>query len=321
LAEWSDILGVGRPGCDSKEAKVWVLYNTEMEKKNDTLLQNSVWLMIVTASSVGYGEVYTTTMIGRGVAILCGFWGVVLNALMTGSLSQLLQWTNMEMTGQKLVRRQRLDLRLRTIAVAIIEHWWLDLRKKRGQKKNWGVFECFAPEDSRAKQEHLFHALRVCRKDRERDLDEYSGMSHKLDVIGSKFAQMEDHIGVIAWDLMSNEVHNSNSSGLHWDQWAEARIRGDLYAASELQRKSDDAEVERARRGHEQVRKALNEATTLNGATGTPSQHASPSMKPNKQPNFTATFSLKPTQQQMTPNPNLAQKLKDHTRVKSPEHL
>jgi hypothetical protein len=300
----SDILGVGRPGCDSREAKVWVLYNTEMEKKNDTILQNSVWLMIVTATSVGYGETYTTTLIGRGVAVLCGFWGVVLNALMTGSLSQLLQWTNMEMTGQKLVRRQRLDLRLRAIAVAMIERWWFDLRKKRHARKKWGVLKCFAPEHSRAKQEHLFHELRVCRQDRERDLDEFSGMSHKLDVIGSKFAQMEDHIEVIAWDLMSNEVYHS--SGLHWDQWAEARIRGDLYAASELQRKSDDAKVERAGRGHEQVRKALN------GATGTSSLHASPSLEPNKQPRPPG-----PPQQQMI----LAQKLKDHTRGKSPEHL
>ena len=280
---------------------MWVLYNTEMEKENDTLLQHSVWLMIVTATSVGYGETYTTTLIGRGVAVLCGFWGVVLNALMTGSLSQLLQWSNMEMTGQKLVRRQRLDLRMRAIAVALIERWWLDLRKKKLARKKWGVLEFFAPEDSQAKQEHLLHELRVCRKDRERDLDEFSGMSHKLDIIGSKFAQMEDHIEVIAWDLMSNEVYSS--SGMHWDQWAEARIHGDLYAASELQRKS---EVECAGRGHEQVRKALN------GVTGTSSLHISPSLKPNEQPRPPG-----PPQQQMI----LAQKLKDHTRVKSPEHL
>ena len=122
-------------GCESREARIWVLFGADFEKQNNTLLQDAVWLMFVTATSIGYGEVSTTTHTGRAIACTMGLWGLLVAAILTASLSQNLQWSKVENTTNRLVEREVKRTHALLLAVTIIQRWWRVVRK--GYRSPW----------------------------------------------------------------------------------------------------------------------------------------------------------------------------------------
>jgi voltage-gated potassium channel len=51
---------------------------------------NSIWLLIITIFTVGYGEIYPITGIGRLIAIIAALCGLVLSATLIGIVHQYL---------------------------------------------------------------------------------------------------------------------------------------------------------------------------------------------------------------------------------------
>jgi len=157
-------------GCETREARVWVLYGSEMEKRNDTLLQNAVWLMFVTATSVGYGEVNTTTHAGRAICSAMGLVGLMLVAILTASLGQNLQWTKSENTTKKLVDREVKRAYALHLAVRIIQRWWRHARASKGSRLRW----CF-PWQPKERLGDLRTELMTCKRDLAVPIDDASG--------------------------------------------------------------------------------------------------------------------------------------------------
>ena len=121
------------PGCETHEAKYWVILGTEFEKKNDTWLQNASWHMFVTLTTIGYGETLVTTHFGRLTAALCGLVGMLLNMLMIASLSTVLEWNANEKAANKVLARETQKRIRKFNAVKIIELWWQRmLQRNRG---------------------------------------------------------------------------------------------------------------------------------------------------------------------------------------------
>jgi hypothetical protein len=93
--------------------------------------------MFVTATSVGYGEVLVTTHFGRAIAICAGWLGMMLVALTTASLSNLLEWSSIEETANEFIRREILHDTRKLLAVGMIQRWWrvklLELKVDQGQ--------------------------------------------------------------------------------------------------------------------------------------------------------------------------------------------
>jgi succinate-acetate transporter protein len=69
---------------------------------------NSVWLVIITICTVGYGEIYPKSAFGRTVAIVACFWGVFVVSLFVVTLNNILIFTQAEENAFNLLRRLEL---------------------------------------------------------------------------------------------------------------------------------------------------------------------------------------------------------------------
>lgn len=51
---------------------------------------NNIWLVIITMSTVGYGDIYPKSLLGRLITTLIGLWGIFLSSIMVVVLSNTL---------------------------------------------------------------------------------------------------------------------------------------------------------------------------------------------------------------------------------------
>ena len=59
-------------------------------------IMNSAWLVIVTMTTVGYGDIFPVTVLGRTVATMATIWAGVVLSLMFVGICNLLELTNKE---------------------------------------------------------------------------------------------------------------------------------------------------------------------------------------------------------------------------------
>ena len=65
---------------------------SEFSGMNFNNYNNSMWNVVITLSSVGYGEFYAITFYGRLVAIIVCFWGVFIVSMFVLIVSSLLNF-------------------------------------------------------------------------------------------------------------------------------------------------------------------------------------------------------------------------------------
>lgn len=56
-------------------------------------MTNSIWNVIITMTTVGYGDIYPKTTMGRLVGVIVAMWGLFLVSMFTVTLSNLFQFT------------------------------------------------------------------------------------------------------------------------------------------------------------------------------------------------------------------------------------
>ena len=61
--------------------------------------------MIITLTSVGYGDLYPKTNVGRIIGLFLSIWGAVIISLLVISLDTVLQFTDPELKSYKLLVR------------------------------------------------------------------------------------------------------------------------------------------------------------------------------------------------------------------------
>ena len=83
-------------GCAREDAQQWTLYGNQMDQKLQLYYSNAVWLCFITSVSVGYGDMYPITHLGRSVAAIAALAGIIFLAILTASLSNSIQWTTSE---------------------------------------------------------------------------------------------------------------------------------------------------------------------------------------------------------------------------------
>jgi hypothetical protein len=155
--------------CSLRNALVWTIQDSEFEKVNDTFFQNACWHILVTATTVGYGENRVTTHFGRLVSILVGVVGMVMVSTTTACLCNLLEWSQEEETANTgisqcvllvtaqitslsllmvslifmktlsaVINREAKRTAMLRVAATIIGRWWKDVKEARFVAERFG---------------------------------------------------------------------------------------------------------------------------------------------------------------------------------------
>ena len=89
-------------------------------------ITNTSWLIIVTITTVGFGDFFPKTHLGRMVTILASFYGVFLISLMVTTLTKSSEFTVGENTSYEILHRLKVMTNLKKMAAhVIVQHWKL----------------------------------------------------------------------------------------------------------------------------------------------------------------------------------------------------
>eukprot|EP00744_Colponema_vietnamica_P010375 GILI01014667.1.p1 GENE.GILI01014667.1~~GILI01014667.1.p1 ORF type:complete len:658 (+),score=99.54 GILI01014667.1:219-1976(+) len=85
---------------------------------------NSIWMLIITMLTVGYGDVYPITIPGRLSAIVCGFGGMMVSAILISVVHQSMVVTPKESKVIGFLSAHHQYFQLRNLAVSSIQTAW-----------------------------------------------------------------------------------------------------------------------------------------------------------------------------------------------------
>ena len=118
---------------------------------NLDLMENSVWLIIITMTTVGYGDIYPQTPMGRQVAVIAALLAVVLVALAVGAVTDRLTLSRDESKVLEFIENIRNKQDRKIAAAKMLQHGWRAYHgqlAKRGAKGGRLVDESGLPENS-----------------------------------------------------------------------------------------------------------------------------------------------------------------------------
>jgi voltage-gated potassium channel len=64
-----------------------------VDNQNFNTLTNSLWCVTITMATIGYGDIYPATNLGRLVAIFCAFWGAFAFSMLVVTLEKIFALT------------------------------------------------------------------------------------------------------------------------------------------------------------------------------------------------------------------------------------
>ena len=129
------------------------------ERNNEWLrtFQDSLWLIVVTAFTIGYGDIYPKTFPGRAISITAGILGVIFAALGTAALSNKLAWTTAEYNVSKLLLKSVMEKKLANQAIIYLQRTYRRITN-RAPNRCWSRHESRQRKDREdwieTKQEH-----------------------------------------------------------------------------------------------------------------------------------------------------------------------
>jgi hypothetical protein len=79
-----------------------------------------MWYVLITMTTVGYGDVYAKSHAGRSIAVLTAFIGLVLVSLLVVSLMKMLKFNYPQEKAFNLLKRLVMKEELRVYAVGML---------------------------------------------------------------------------------------------------------------------------------------------------------------------------------------------------------
>mmetsp|Transcript_23529 Transcript_23529/g.26991 ORF Transcript_23529/g.26991 Transcript_23529/m.26991 type:complete len:228 (+) Transcript_23529:545-1228(+) len=107
---------------------------SDVSGQNYNHFATSIWNIIVTMSTVGYGDVFPKTRFGRVLGAFCCVWGVVLESMMVVTLSEGLEFTGPQRNSYTLLQRLNFRDELQVNAVKALKSMFH--YKKKNKAKN-----------------------------------------------------------------------------------------------------------------------------------------------------------------------------------------
>ena len=81
---------------------------------------NASWATICTMTTVGYGDIYPKTLIGRLIAFFCSLYGVVIVSLLVVAFSSVMEMNNSESSSFTVIQRLKVRERIKKAATDLI---------------------------------------------------------------------------------------------------------------------------------------------------------------------------------------------------------
>lgn len=116
--------GSSHQGCVREDAQNWTLYGSPISQNYGTYFASAVWHVFVTSTTVGYGDIYPVTHVGRTVSAVAAVMGIIFVSLLTASLTSTIAWTPSESETMRVLESRRVKLKLAKKAVRFIQLWW-----------------------------------------------------------------------------------------------------------------------------------------------------------------------------------------------------
>ncbi|XP_076341056.1 small conductance calcium-activated potassium channel protein-like [Tachypleus tridentatus] len=118
----------------------WTLRLCERYHDEDhTNLLNSIWMVVITFLSVGYGDIVPNTYCGRGIAVTTGLMGAGCTALVVAVIARKLELTRAEKHVHNFMVHTQLTKRLKNAAANVLRETWLIYRNTKLVKRvNFG---------------------------------------------------------------------------------------------------------------------------------------------------------------------------------------
>ena len=83
-------------------------------------LMNCMWNVIITITSVGYGDIYPKSVLGRTVAVMCCFWGTFIISFFVVAVNSVLTLSDAEEKASELLIRLYMKNELKRDAVGVL---------------------------------------------------------------------------------------------------------------------------------------------------------------------------------------------------------
>lgn len=92
--------------------------------QNYNYVWNSFWLIVVTMSTVGYGDFYPITHFGRLVVVIASFWGMIMVSQFIYTMEIQSNFSPAQAKAYELLQRLQKRNDLRQDAALLIQSWW-----------------------------------------------------------------------------------------------------------------------------------------------------------------------------------------------------
>jgi potassium intermediate/small conductance calcium-activated channel subfamily N protein 2 len=99
-------------------------------------MYNCMWNVIITLTSVGYGELYPKTFWGRIVGVSIAFWGVFITSFFVVTVTNMLNFTGPEEKSYQLLLRLYYKLELKRKAVGVLQCAYIHRNAKADHPDN-----------------------------------------------------------------------------------------------------------------------------------------------------------------------------------------
>ena len=109
-------------GYSVRSVEMFFMYGTESEKVQDwRYIWNGFWCIIITMSTVGFGDFYPISLLGRFIVIISSIWGNFLISMMVAALTVAVEFNNQESLSYEMIKAALAEVEYGKIGIVFFQ--------------------------------------------------------------------------------------------------------------------------------------------------------------------------------------------------------
>jgi hypothetical protein len=110
-------------GYSLRSIEMFFMHDGEAGKVQDwRYFWNGLWCVIITMSTVGFGDFYPISLLGRVIAVISCFWGAFLISMMVAGLTIAVEFNSQESISYESIKSAHYDLEYGTLATVLLQN-------------------------------------------------------------------------------------------------------------------------------------------------------------------------------------------------------